>query len=377
MATIPALLPSAAFRDELARRGGASAARCYQCATCSSVCELAPDDAPFPRPQMLKAQWGLAEELAADPAVWLCHQCNDCTVRCPRDARPGDVLQSVRALVIEKLAFPGILGAVVGKARATWPLLIGLPLLFWVALLGVTGHLTVPRDLVTGHWAYESLVPHVFIYAVFFPVAIWVVVASWVAGRRFWTLLGSGGPHPASFFKSLLPVLGGIATHEKFAKCEAARPRRLGHLTLLWGFVGAAVTSGLLIVGIYIQKLPMPLALTHPYKLLGNLSAVLLVVGGTLLVINRLGDRKRAGASTAFDGYFLSVIVLVIATGVASEVARLADAPAAALAIYVAHLSLVMNLFLTFPYSKFAHLLYRTLALTHARASETPVAPAA
>ena len=56
------------FRDELRRRGGASAFRCYQCATCSSVCQLAPTEAPFPRRQMLYAQWGLADKLAADHA---------------------------------------------------------------------------------------------------------------------------------------------------------------------------------------------------------------------------------------------------------------------------------------------------------------------
>ena len=103
MTSIPALLPSRAFRDELFSRGGSGATQCYQCATCSSVCELAPEGAPFPRQQMLYAQWGLADRIAADPAVWLCHQCNDCTARCPREANPGDVMHVVRSLAVENL----------------------------------------------------------------------------------------------------------------------------------------------------------------------------------------------------------------------------------------------------------------------------------
>jgi quinone-modifying oxidoreductase subunit QmoC len=366
MAAIPALLPSATFRDELRKRGGAAASRCYQCATCSAVCDLAPADAPFPRRQMLQAQWGLGDTLAADPSVWLCHQCNDCTTRCPRDAKPGDVLQAVRSLTIERLAFPHAIGALVARARLTWPLLMGLPVLFWAALLAFTGHLGVPGGLAE-KWAYESLVPHRFIYAVFFPVAAWVLVASWVSGRRFWALIGSSDARQGSFLAGLWPTLGEIATHKRFGSCTTAKPRQLGHLTLLWGFVGAAVTSGLLIVGIYAQHLEMPLALTHPYKLLGNASMVLLLIGIAVLVGNRLGDAKAAGAATAFDTFFLSLVVLVVLTGTAVEMVRLAGDAGLGLTLYVLHLGVVMSLFLTFPYSKFAHMLYRTLALTHAR----------
>ena len=35
--------------------------------------------------------------------------------------------------------------------------------------------------------------------------------------------------------------------------------------------------------------------------------------------------------------------------------------------LYTMHLGVVLTLFLTFPYSKFAHMLYRTLALVHQR----------
>jgi quinone-modifying oxidoreductase subunit QmoC len=366
MAAIPTLLPSEDFREALRRRGGEAASRCYQCATCSGVCALSPETSPFPRRLMLWAQWGLADRLAAEPAVWLCHQCNDCTVRCPRDAKPGDVVGVIRALVIERLAFPGFVGRLVGAARSTWALILGLPILFWVALLGGTGHLSVPAGL-PQNWAYEQLVPHRFIYSVFFPVAAWVMIAAWVGGRRFWALISSSGTRQGSFLSSLWPVLGEIAVHKRFSSCETARPRQLGHLTLMWGFVGAAVTSGLLIVGIYVQHLEMPLALSHPYKILGNVSMALLLIGISLLVGNRLGDAKVAGTSNAFDTFFLGVVVLVVLTGTAVELTRLTGNASLGLTLYVVHLGVVMSLFLTFPYSKFAHMLYRTLALVHAR----------
>ena len=58
----------------------------------------------------------------------------------------------------------------------------------------------------------------------------------------------------------------------------------------------------------------------------------------------------------------------MIVTGVVIEVGRLDILPpAVCYALYTVHLGVVMTLFLTFPYSKFAHMIYRMLALTHQR----------
>jgi quinone-modifying oxidoreductase subunit QmoC len=109
--------------------------------------------------------------------------------------------------------------------------------------------------------------------------------------------------------------------------------------------------------------------ITHWVKWLGNISAVALVVGGLLLWLNRrnTGD-KLVGVTTPFDRFFLWVVLTVIATGVFTEILRfIAAPPILACAVYVIHLAIVLTLFLTLPYSKFAHILYRTLAMTHER----------
>jgi quinone-modifying oxidoreductase subunit QmoC len=74
MASIPVISMSSDFRETFFEHGGENAARCYQCATCSSVCELAPANAPFPRRQILWAQWGMEDRLMGDAGPWLCHQ---------------------------------------------------------------------------------------------------------------------------------------------------------------------------------------------------------------------------------------------------------------------------------------------------------------
>lgn len=361
----PQILPSPAVRGELARRGAGTVSRCYQCATCSSVCALSTPGSPFPRKQMLLAQWGLVDRLTGDPAIWLCHQCTDCSERCPREARPGDVLQGLRSKVIEALAFPGFIGGLVGKARVTWPVLLLVPWLFW-ALLWAAGVIGLPEGE-THLQAYEDFVPHGLLYLVYFPVAGWVILAAAVGGLRLWRRMGEGARREGSFVSALVAVVTDILAHKSFGSCETVQTRRWGHFLLFWGFVGAAVTSGLLVLAIYVLGAEMPLPQAHPFKILGNLSAVALVLGGVMLFASRFGSHRQIIKSSAFDIFFLSMVALVIVTGIAIEGARYVLPAAGAAALYTVHLGVVLTLFLTFPYSKFAHMLYRTLALVHQR----------
>jgi quinone-modifying oxidoreductase, subunit QmoC len=352
-------------------RSGASrpvapgAARCYQCATCTTVCDLAKDRSNlFPRRQMLLAQWGLVDELIADPSIWLCHQCHDCSTRCPRDAKPGDVLQAARSWAIEAVAAPRFLGTLVARAATTWPLLLGLPILFWVVLLWVWQDLRVPEGQIA---SYGQVVPHALIYGVFFPVAALVLLSATISTRRLWALWGgTEARRPGGFFPSLVGVLGELLLHNRFARCGSSKPRRWSHLALFWGFAGAALTSGLIIVAMYGLGMEMPIPQLHPFKMLGNLSAVLLVVGGVWILLQRTSP-DAVGSSTAFDNFFLGVVLLLIATGVATELGRYLLPPVAAFGLYVVHLGTVLCLFATFPFSKFSHLLFRTLALVHER----------
>ena len=54
-------------------------------------------------------------------------------------------------------------------------------------------------------------------------------------------------------------------------------------------------------------------------------------------------------------------------TGVLTELGRYLFTPTLACYVYILHLGAILCLFATTPYSKFAHLVYRTLAMVHER----------
>jgi quinone-modifying oxidoreductase subunit QmoC len=236
--------------------------------------------------------------------------------------------------------------------------------MLWALYIAAVNGFAVPRTPLV----YGDVVPVWMIYSVFLPAAAFAVAAAVVGARRCWSAWGEGARRSGSLVAGLASVAGDILLHRRFGSCGTARSRQIGHLLLMWGFIGALVTTTLLGILMDAFGVKTPLPQLHPVKLLGNASAVLLGVGVVWLLVNRVRDEGAAGLSRAFDWFLLALVVLVAFSGIGAELARHYGAPAPlALAVYVLHLGTVLSLFLTFPFSKFAHALYRTLAMAHER----------
>jgi quinone-modifying oxidoreductase subunit QmoC len=368
---------------EIKKAGGATVNKCYQCATCSSVCNLSPADKPFPRKEMIMAQWGQRDALMSDPDIWMCYQCNDCTTHCPRGARPGDVLAAVRSYVYRSFAFPSFMGRALASPKAL-PALLILPFLILMAAIiffpkvgpgGETLYLT------SSTVDFDYFLRHSFVDALFVAGNILIFIFAAVGFVRFWKTLKSSGPDAKiSFFPAFLATLKEIFTHSSFSKCETNKTRYYAHLLIFFGFIGAMITTGAVFVFIfaphYLQLLglerfeaffELPIDLPNPIKIIGALSGIALVFGGGWLIVRRWRRKDEVGANGYSDYVFLYMLFLVGLTGMFSWLTRLAGIPWLAYANYFVHLMVVFFLLWYMPYSKFAHMIYRTLALTYAR----------
>ena len=104
------LTPDSGFARELMDAGADSLKKCYQCATCSVACPMAPANSPYPRKEMVWASWGQKDRLLSDPDIWLCHNCGNCAELCPRGAKPADVMAACRNIAYKKLVKPAKVG---------------------------------------------------------------------------------------------------------------------------------------------------------------------------------------------------------------------------------------------------------------------------
>ena len=89
-----------------------------------------------------------------------------------------------------------------------------------------------------------------------------------------------------------------------------------------------------------------------------------LVVGGILLLRNRM--TKKDQASSYWDWYLVGLVLVLGLTGMLTQMARLAGMAGISYTLYFVHLIFVWSLFAYTPFSKLAHLVYRTAAMTYA-----------
>jgi quinone-modifying oxidoreductase subunit QmoC len=357
--------PDVQFIRDVVNSGGGDLKKCYQCATCSVVCALSPEDTPFPRRQMVRAQWGLKSRLMGDPAIWLCHNCGDCTTHCPRGARPGDVFGSLRRQAIMHFAVPGFLGRLLTRPVGLAVLLLAGAIA--LGLLGLVGPIGSGAPLPSGRpFEFADFYPLWVIEAFFFSVSGLVVVAFLGSLARFIRALRASGANEP-ILAGLLPAAIEIMTHRRFTKCTENRGRYLGHLATFWGFIGLATVSTVLGFLTMFGVMHTPLDQTNVLKILGNASGAVAVLGVILLLADRLREGASRSASTYFDWFFVWTLASVIFTGVLIQVLRLAQMAPWMFVFYFVHLVLVFALFVSAPYTKFAHLAYRTVAMAASR----------
>jgi quinone-modifying oxidoreductase subunit QmoC len=271
-------------------------------------------------------------------------------------------MQTLRAQTIEHLAPIRTLSRIIGNISATWPLVIGLPMLLIIAAVYATNGLQIPEPLI----GFDAFVPHSLIYMVFIPALTLGAVLLSIGALRAWKLWGIGVERKGSFVSALFRAFSDIFFHRKFSSCNAAKPRKLGHFLVMWGFIGALVVTALVVVWLALLNAKLPFPLSHPLKVIGNIAAVSLLAGGVMLLFFRTSNASASGASFAFDKFFLFIVLAIGVTGISTELFRAVfPMPWVACASYLIHLGFILTLFISLPYCKFAHFMYRTLAMTH------------
>lgn len=132
-----------------------------------------------------------------------------------------------------------------------------------------------------------------------------------------------------------------------------SKSRWLTHATIMWGFVGLALTTTLAYI---FNPSGEPMPFTWPVRILGNVSGILVVIGCVVFAYRLITNpAERNPLTFRADIIFFSALFLAVVTGFATEFAGYGDFQPSAYGIYAIHLVLVTLLLATAPFTRFLH----------------------
>jgi quinone-modifying oxidoreductase, subunit QmoC len=352
--------------EELGHYGGSTAVKCFNCGNCTAACSLTNQDAVFPRRYIRYIQMGLEERMLGSLDPWLCYYCGDCSDTCPRDAEPGKLMMASRRWLISRYDWTG-LSRLMYK-RESWE----FGMLALVALL-VLGLFTIPASfgfrLLAAHPEARQTVK----LAYFAPQEIVHRGDLALAGllglllvsnaiRMVWFVRRNAPAVPAREYlhRSTELLLHGL-TQKRWRDCATEHTKHwLRHLFLVTGYA----TMFLLVV-VFLYWFQIEDASFHWTSLLGYYGTVVLLAATTWIMIDRIQKKDQIHKhSDLSDWLFVILLFLTAASGILLHLFRLLDLPMPTYALYLIHLMIaVPMLVVEVPFGKWAHLLYRPLAL--------------
>jgi citrate/tricarballylate utilization protein len=307
----------------------------------------------------------------------LCHDCRECLYSCPY-APPHEfglnlpkVMAGLRRETYLKFAWPAFLVNLLGGTRPAliMSLLLG-PALFLIGALLLGGPATMFAAHSVEEGSFYRVFSHGAMVGVFGFVGAFVLLAFAMGFRNFWRESGGGAGSwldLAAILSALrdglsLRYLGGGGEGCAYPDEQASSIRRWYHHLTFYGFslCFASTTTA----AIYHNLLGWE----APHELL-SVPVILGAVGGLGLIVGPLGllhlksirDPEPADPlQSRMDIAFLVLLLLTSITGLLLLASRETAAMGVILAV---HLGVVLGLFLTMPYGKFVHGIYRFGAL--------------
>ena len=301
----------------------------------------------------------------------LCHNCGACLHAC-QYAPPHEfalnvprTMARVRMSTYTDHAWPAPLGRLYERNGLALSVALAAALaLFLVLALLREGALWSARPA----GDFYAVFPHGLMVGMFAPVFLFALLALGIGVRRFWTEAPPGPPGADAVREAAGDALRlkyldgghGDGCNEEDDAFTLAR-RRWHHFTF-YGFMLCFAATSVGTLYHYGFGWVAPYGFASLPKLLGTAGGLSLLAGtaGLWRLNLRRDPMHGEPAQRGMDRGFIALLFLTALTGLLLMLARQTAALPLLLAI---HLGVVMALFLTLPYGKFAHGVYRGAAL--------------
>jgi heterodisulfide reductase subunit C/quinone-modifying oxidoreductase subunit QmoC len=222
---------------DIRRYGKFDTTGCYQCGSCTISCELVTDSVSFPRKIIRYALLGLRGPLVESLEPWVCHDCGDCSLICPRQAEPRISMMTVRRFLTAQYDWTGISSKILtSRAWYVGSLCLVSVLVLLLILLYHLFHVRLSlHDFATTPLGLE----HMFPTMTYFTLTVILLPLFLLLSRvsRIWRLTMRGERIPLSAYvaEAGTYVVHSV-THTLMRKCPE-RGRWAGHWLLAAGVV--------------------------------------------------------------------------------------------------------------------------------------------
>ena len=341
---------------------------CNACRYCEGFCAV------FPAME-LRRQFGTGD---LNYLANLCHSCRGCYYAC-QYAPPHEfginvprVLAEVRAESYAQYAWPNPLARLYARNGLVLMLAMALGLggvLLLSMLLQRHAVLFAPQSQVPGQGFY-NVIPYGVMVTAASVSFLFSILALLIGFGRFWrdtggTMAELTRPQPlmqALHDAATLKYLGGGGNGCNDRDESFSSARRHWHHLMAYGFLLCFASTSVATVYDHVLGWPAPYPFWSLPVLLGTLGGFGLVAGTAgLFWLKLAGDHEpQAAKLLGADAGLLLLLMLIGITGLLLLALRATGAMGMALAV---HLGFVLAFFVTMPYSKFVHGLYRTGAL--------------
>ena len=334
---------------------------CNSCRYCEGLCAV------FPAMEMRRAFTSGELRYFAN----LCHSCgacyDDCQFSPPHEFNVNvpKVLAQLRAESYALYAWPQAFAPLFQRNGLAVSLIAALSVAAFI--LGFAAW-TDPGALFaahTGPGAFYRLMPHNTMVAIFGLAFLYACLAIAMGLSNFWR--DGGEPESRDYAQAghdaaTLRYLDGGGAGCRDSDTRTPDRRRLYHHLTFYGFLLCFASTSAATLYHYLLGLQAPYPWYDLPVVLGTLGGIGLLIGpvGLLAEKAKRDPRTQDANLRGMDTGFLAMLFLTSLTGLALLLLRSTPAMGVLLAL---HLGVVFGLFVTMPYGKFVHGLYRYAAL--------------
>jgi len=356
------------FAKDLQKYGTADFQACYSCGNCTAVCNLTDENANFPRMYIRYGMLGLKEEILDSKDLWMCYACGDCTAYCPRQAIPGDYMATLRRYAVAHYEPTGLTRLIFKNNPWYIAIIVLLAVILGFFLL------TLKPDMAVSRWIFQYMpfeIIHDIGEVIFALTGLFMAIGFWNMVQHLSQNKQEKKKTKTSWLQSMKFVINELATMKRYQSCDTEEDgfwyKKPGithpwfvHWSIMWGFIGLLVATIL----DFLLKDPAT-TIWWPSRILGTLAGLFMMYGASLALYYRYRKITDAYANTKLaDWIFLWSLWITGLTGFWMEIAVMFGGnDMVNQIVFMIHTIMAMELVLLFAFSKFAHALYRPVAL--------------